>query len=145
MGRYYHIICQNKACGYDFEAREGPGMFLFRRIREMEDDIRSGNRDASKEIIDLLKTGHEIDCVVTYLCPTCREWTTKRDPYILGKIHVSPFGTIRKYKVHYINEPPKCEKCGTELRFILNPRSSKNRCPKCGSNNMRIGSCGFYD
>ena len=69
----------------------------------------------------------------------------QRDPYILGKIHVSPFGTIRKYKIHYINEPPKCEKCGTELRFILNPRSSKNRCPKCGSNNMRIGNCGFYD
>lgn len=62
-----------------------------------------------------------------------------------GDYDLTPYGTIREYKVHYLDGNPNCEKCGTELEFILNLRSGKNRCPKCGTDNMKAGHFGFYD
>lgn len=145
-GHYHDALYDARNTAALFRAlREDPGMRLFARTKTLEDHIKSGREEAPQEIVDLLDTGHEIDCVATFLCPTCQEWQTKNDPYILEKIRVSPYGTIREYKVHFINEKPKCEKCGTVLTFILNPRSSKNKCPKCGTENMKVGSIGFYD
>lgn len=145
MGRIFNMTCRNKACRYHVELREGPGMILFAWVKTLERDILSGDEEASDEIKELLQSGHELDCVATYLCPVCHEWQVGCFPYILEKICVSPYGTIREYKVHYLNGKPQCEKCGTELEYILNPRSSKNRCPKCGSDNMKASHFGFYD
>ena len=145
MGRIFHMTCRNKACRYSVELREGEGMRLFAWIKTLERDILSGKEAAPEEIYNLLKDGYGLECVATYLCPTCHEWQVGRFPYVLEKIRVSPYGTIREYNVHYLDGKPKCEKCGTELEFILNPRSGKNKCPKCGTDNMRVSQFGFYD
>ncbi len=145
MGCIFSITCRNKACRYHAELREGPGMKLFALERNLEKDILSGKEEASDEIKALLKSGSKVRYVATYLCPTCKEWQVGHFPYILELIKVSPYGTIREYKVHYLNGKPKCKKCDAELEFILNPRSSKNRCPKCGTDNMRFSSVGYYD
>ena len=145
MGLIYSVTCRNKACRYSVELRDGPGMRLFAWIKTMEGDIKNGKKEASKGIVDLLNNGHDLDCVATYSCPTCHEWQVGWFPYVLEKTHVSPYGTIREYKVHYLDGIPKCEKCSSELTFILNPRSGKNRCPKCGTDNMRVSRYGFYD
>lgn len=145
MGSIFHMTCRNKACGYSVELREGEGMRLFAWIKTLECDILSGKEAAPEEIKNLLKDGYGLECVATYLCPTCHEWQVGRFPYVLEKIRVSPYGTIREYNVHYLDGKPKCEECGTESEFILNPRSRKNKCPKCGTDNMRVSQFGFYD
>lgn len=145
MGRIYSMTCRNKSCRYHVELREGPGMILFARTKTLERNILNGDEEAPDEIKELLKTGHELECVATYLCPTCQEWQVGRFPYVFEPIIVSPYGTIREYKVHYLDGNPHCENCGTELEFILNPRSGKNWCPKCGTDNMKVGHFGFYD
>ena len=145
MGRIYSMTCRNKACRYHVDLREGPGMILFARTKTLECNILSGDEEAPDEIKCLLESGNELECVATYLCPTCQEWQVGHFPYVLELINVLPYGTIRDYKVHFVNGEPKCEKCNTVLKFILNPRSSKNRCPKCGTDNMKVGNFGFYD
>ena len=145
MGKIFHMTCRNKACRYRVELREGEGMRLFAWVKSLERDILSGKEAAPEEIINLLKNGNELECVATYLCPSCHEWQVGTFPYVLEKIRVSPYGTIREYKVHYLNGKPKCEKCGAELEYILNPRSGKNKCPKCGTDNMRVSHFGHYD
>lgn len=145
MGSIFHMTCRNKACRYSVKLREDEGMRLFAWIKTLERDILSGKEAAPEEIKNLLKDGYGLECVATYLCPTCHEWQVGRFPYVLEKIRVSPYGTIRKYNVHYLDGKPKCEECGTELEFILNPRSGKNKCPKCGTDNMRVSQFGFYD
>ena len=145
MGTFYHITCRNRDCRYSTVVREGPGMILFAWIKTMEADIKGGKRAAPADIKALLDAGHELECVATYLCPACKEWKTEDYPYVLEKTQVSPYGTIREYKVHYLREHPRCKTCGTDLEFILNPRSSKNCCPLCGTSDMKVGSWGCYD
>ena len=145
MGVFYRVTCRNSECRYSTELREGPGMMRFRWIKEKEIAIRNGDEEASDEIKALLNSGHGLECVATYSCPTCKEWKTIIHPYVLEKIRVSPYGSVREYSIHYLDDPPKCDKCGTELEFILNPRSSKNQCPKCGCKNMKVGAIGYYD
>ena len=145
MGIFYYMTCRNKACRYSVELREGPGMLLFAREKTLEREIMNGEREAPDEIKNLLKSGHELDMVGNYLCPTCQEWKVVRHPYILELIKVSPHGANIDYKVHFLNGNPKCEKCGGELEFIIRPRSGKNRCPKCGTDNMRVSHLGYYD
>lgn len=100
MGRIYSMTCRNKSCRYHVELREGPGMILFARTKTLERNILNGDEEAPDEIKELLKTGHELECVATYLCPTCQEWQVGRFPYVFEPIIVSPYGTIREYKVH---------------------------------------------
>ena len=145
MGSFYHMTCRNKACRYSVELREGPGMYLFARQRAIEKEILDGKKEASDEIKNLLKSGCKLNIVANYLCPACQEWQVDNFPYILELIKVSPYGTIRDYKVHFLNGKPRCKKCGGELVFILNPRSGKNQCPKCGTDNMRFSGFGYYD
>ena len=145
MGIFYHVTCRNKTCRYSAEIREGPGMLLFARLKTMETDIKSGKKDAPADIKALLAAGYELKCVATYLCPVFKEWQTQKYPYVLEKTQVSPYGTIREYKVHYLGDEPKCKTCGTNLEFILNPRSSKNCCPRCGTSDMKVGPKGYYD
>ena len=145
MGKIYNLTCRNKDCGYHIEIREGCGMKLFSYKMTLEENIKSGEEDAPKEIKELLDQGLHIEIAATFLCPLCKEYINTKEPYILEKIHVSPYGTIREYKMHYIYNEPKCDKCGTKLIHILNPRSSKNKCPKCGCGEMRYGQPGFYD
>ncbi len=145
MGVLFSVTCRNKECRYRIEIREGAGMVLSKKAYNYERDILSGKEKASDEIISLLKAGHKIHFVATYLCPTCREWQTGYYPYIFEPVVTSPNGTIRDYKVHFLNGEPKCEKCGTKLVFLLNPRSSKNCCPKCEEANMTTKFMGWYD
>ncbi len=145
MGQSFQISCTNKSCKYSFYLREGPGFFLFAQTKKLEDSIKNGETDAPEDIKSLLQAGKKLSCVTSYLCSNCQEWQTDSSPYIFEAIHVSPYGTIREYKIHYVYGKPKCKKCGKELIHILNPKSSKNKCPKCGQENMRVSFYGFYD
>lgn len=120
-------------------------MLKFVETKKLEKAILSGERPAPAEIVELLREGKRLSCVTTCLCPACKEFQTNDEPYIFEAIHVSPYGTIREYRLHFINGKPKCETCGTELIHVLAPRSSKTRCPKCGTDHMRTGGEGFYD
>ena len=60
-------------------------MMRFRWIKEKEIAIRNGDEEASDEIKALLNSGHELECVATYLSQTCKEWKTIIYPYILEK------------------------------------------------------------
>ena len=146
MGTFYSVSCRNKACRYHVELYDGPGMWRFAWVKKLERKIKLGEKEVPEEIRTLLNTGKTLDCVANYLCPCCKEWTTRFDvPYVFEAKHVSPYGTIREYEVHYLYGQPKCEKCGADLVYILNPRSSKNKSPKCGTDNMRVGQYGYYD
>ena len=145
MGEIYSITCRSKACGYHVELRKGSGMGLFREMRHLEKDIISGETEAPEDIKELLRAGRRMECVTTYICPVCREWKTYNSPYIFEATHVSPYGTIKDYRLHYLYGKPKCDKCGTELIFLLNPLSGKNKCPKCGEGGLRARISGNYD
>ena len=144
MGDIISVTCRNKACRYHFEVREGESCAGFARVRKLEMQLKE-NRDAPDSILELLDKGEHIYAHASYLCPTCREWVNDTVLYILEKISVSPYGTVRDYKVHYLDTPPKCKKCKAELIFLLNPRSGKNKCPKCGMDNMRAKLIGSFD
>lgn len=145
MGTFYRLTCKNKDCRYSVELREGVGWTLFARDKNLQSEILNGEEDASDEIKDLLKNGYEIMSVTTFLCPVCKEYQINIDPFIFEPIHVSPYGTLREYKLHFVYGDPECEKCGTKLIHILNPRSPKNKCPKCGISEMKYGGAGYYD
>ena len=145
MGLVFSLTCKNKECRYSVQLREGPGFRLFSRDKNLEKAILSGEENVSDEIKTLLEKGLKVDSVTTLLCPCCKEYQICREPYIFEPIHVSPYGTIREYKIHFIYGDPCCEKCTTKLIHILNPRSSKNKCPKCGIAEMRYSKTGCYD
>ena len=157
MGIFYHITCRNKECRYHAELREGNNMYQCRKAKQMTEQIRSGELKVSDKIMQLLElkvsdkimqlleAGNKIQFVANYLCPKCCEFQTRGEPYLLEELHVSPYGTIREYKLHYIYGTPVCETCGSELYHILNPRSSKVKCLKCGRDNMKVGGMGYND
>ncbi len=142
MGLIYHLTC--KQCRYHTEIREDPGMRLFVRTKELEDAILSGKEPASEQIRTLLENGCSVSCVHPFLCPVCKTIETREDPYIFKPVRVTPHGTVREYRVHYIYGIPKCGKCQSELQFIPNARSSKVRCPKC-SGTLHVSDIGYYD
>ena len=145
MGIIYNVTCSNKACRYHMSIREGAGMGSFRNIRIMEQRILNGEEDAPDTIKMLLQAGKHFNCNTTYLCPLCQEWINNNVPFIFEATHISPFGTIREYRLHYLNGKPQCSKCGTELIHIQNPRSSKTPCPKCGTDHMISRGTGYFD
>ena len=145
MGLIYSLTCKNKDCRYSVQLSEGPGFTLFARDNRLQEAILSGEEIVSDEIKALLEKGLKVHSVTTLLCPCCKEYQIYREPYIFEPIHVSPYGTIREYKIRFIYGEPCCEKCNTKLIHILNPRSSKNKCPKCGVGEMRYSGTGCYD
>ncbi len=145
MGKIFSLTCKNKECSYSVQLREGPGFSLFARDKDLEKSILSGEEKVTDEIKALLEKGLNVNSVTTLLCPCCKEYQICMDPYIFEPIHESPSGTIKDYKIHFIYGDPCCEKCNTKLIHILNPRSSKNKCPKCGIGEMRYSETGFYD
>ena len=145
MGKFYYMTCRNKECRYRVQIREGEGMIGFARIMRLKEAILSGAEHVSPEIKQLLSDSFDLSGRGTYYCNECKEWKVISKPYIFESIHVSPYGTIRDYKVHYIYDAPVCDVCGSKVEFIPNPRSSKNKCPKCGMDDMRYGAGGYYD
>ena len=140
----YKIRCKNKQCGYCVELREGVGMFLFARNRNLEEQVKE-SRNASSEILRLVDSGKHIESVTSYECPTCKEWLSIDEPFVFEELHISPYGTIREYQLHYLYDKPKCKKCNSELIHIQNVLSGKNTCPKCGLKSMEGRRLGLYD
>ena len=120
-------------------------MMNFARKMRLMAAILSGEEHVSPEIKKLLSDGLYLFSNGTYYCNECKEWKVISEPYIFEPAHVSPHGTIRDYKLHYVYNEPVCDACRTKVKFILNPRSSKNKCPKCGMDNMRYGGEGYFD
>ena len=145
MGVFFPITCRNKDCKYNTTLYFGPGMMGFVKIRRLQESIMSGETEVSDEIMDLLNNGHSISSVHPHICNTCHEYVCVDTPFIFEVISASPYGTIREYKVHYVFDTPYCPKCNSKLEFILNPKSSKSKCPQCGSDNMKVGEIGYRD
>jgi len=125
------IKCTNKECNFRFQYQEGFGMGCPSFVM-VEWKIKDGSLKVNKEIQELIEKGYSLKGNAQYVCSTCKEWQTLETPYIFEPLVISPYGTIRDYKVHYVMGNPICKKCGKELSFILNPKSSKNPCPRCG-------------
>ncbi len=136
MGGFVSVKCRNKSCKYHVMLRVGVGVQGLREAEVMEQRILNGEVEASDKIKSLLQSGEHLESNAIYLCPKCREWVTDNTYFVFEPIHVSPYGTIRKYKVHYLDKEPLCKECGSLLEYILSPFSSKTPCPKCGSDNM---------
>ena len=136
MGGFVSIKCRNKACKYHVMLRVGVGVQGDREIRAMEHRILEGEVEVSEKVKSLLQSGEHLEANAVYLCPKCRELVTDSSFFIFEPIHVSPYGTVRQYKLHYLDKEPACKECGSLLTHILSPFSSKTPCPKCGSDNM---------
>ncbi len=143
MGLVYQVTCRK--CGYQITIYEGPGAIDYARDIFLEEKILNGDVEVPEDILRLLRSGYHLQSWTTYLCPVCKKWVIKRDIYIRELIQVSPYGTIREYKMHYLHGVPRCEDCNTELINILNHRSSKAKCPKCGSDYKKISQIGRTD
>lgn len=101
--------------------------------------------EAEDKIRDLIDKGAYVSYNAIYACPYCREWVDFTTPYIYEPIRVTPLGTVREYKMHYLRGNPICEKCGSDLYHIFNPLSTNNPCPKCGADNMKAIKVGSFD
>lgn len=145
MGIIYNVSCRNKECRYCFHVREGVGMRTFVWINKLEADIKEGKQEAPGDLVDLLVSGEGLMYEATYLCTTCHEYQNGEYPHVVELKKVTPYGTIRDYKAHYLDGEPKCKTCGNMLEYVLNPRSSKHKCPKCGTDSMRVSRFGRFD
>ena len=145
MGRFYSLTCMNKDCNYHVDLREGPGMRIFVDVKSMELAIKEGKYEAPEDIKRLIDKGFQFWVVYTFMCPTCKEYQTCKEPFIFEPILVSPYGSVRDYKLHFLEDEPHCDECGSKLIFVPNPRSSKNKCPKCGIGEMEFHGWGYYD
>lgn len=144
MGEILSITCRNKGCGYHVELRYGDGFGAFRWCRRIESEILE-DKTVSEEIKRLLNDGNHISRRGIYICPSCRDFVEIDSPYVYEPVRVTPYGTVREYKLHYIFEKPVCRKCSKDLKHIFNPLSSYNMCPKCGMDNMKARKVGHFD
>ncbi len=142
MGIINSVTCKNKQCRYHIELREGPGMIGFAHMKQFEKSIVEGNVN-NPDVKERLEKGAKMETRGIYLCPCCKEFKNDDTYFLIENITESPFGTIR-YDVRFPFGKPICEKCNSELIYIENIRSSKVKCPKCGSDlNARLS--GYVD
>lgn len=142
MGRINSITCKNKDCKYHVELFEGTGMIGYSKMEHFRESIVSGdipNPIVAKKIMD----GAEIRTGGIYLCPKCKEFKTHSAYFLVENLSRSPFGTLR-YDVTFPFETPVCDLCNSELIYIDNIRSSKVKCPKCGSE-LHTRAAGLWD
>ncbi len=117
-------------------------MGLFRDMKNFEKAILSGELDYP-DVKERIENGAHIGVRAVYLCPNCKEFQSNNVFYLVDNITVSPYGTVR-CDVKFPFEKPICKKCNGELVYIKNVRSSKTKCPKCGSE-LKSGNIGFVD
>ena len=113
--------------------------------QQIEEEVLTEERNAPEEIVELLKSGHHLNSITSFLCPVCREFRSNSSFVIREKLLDSPNKTAGEYKIHYLDNKPKCSKCDSELIYIENPKSSETKCPKCGQPSMKIKRIGSFD
>lgn len=124
------IQCRNGKCDYNIKLREGMDTTDLIMLGNYLKAVISG--ETANEQIQKCIEKHGIPYSGgLYVCETCKEFS--RDDIIFFEMDgmTSPFGTYR-CDYEFPLGLPKCEKCGSEKRFIPNIRSSKVKCPKCG-------------
>ena len=107
MGGLLSVTCRNKLCKYHVMLRLGVGFQGFRELRAMEQRILNGEVEVSDKMKSLLQSGKHLKANDVYLCPECCEWVTDNSYFVFEPIHVSPYGTVREYQLHYLNGKPK--------------------------------------
>lgn len=142
MGIINSVTCTNKECRYHAELYQGPGMGLFRNMKNFEKHILSGESDYP-DIKERIENGARIGVRGIYLCPNCKEFQNSNVFYLVDNITVSPYGTVR-CEIKFPFEKPICEKCNSEMVYVNNVRSSKVKCPKCGSD-LKARLSGYVD
>lgn len=145
MGIVYKLTCTNEACKYCATMHEGGGMYYFDVVQKIEEEVLTEERNAPEEIVELLKSGHHLNSVTSFLCPVCREFRSNSSFVIREKLLDSLTKTAVEYKMHYLDGKPKCPKCDSELIYIENLKSPETKCPKCGHPSMQIKRIGSFD
>lgn len=145
MGSIYNISCRNKQCMYHIQVRMGEGFLEYAHIKDLENGIKDESVITDSDVKRLVNAGYEVKGNATFLCNHCNKWVNLFIPHILEITNQSPLGTIREFKVHSIEDDFICPDCGNELEYILNPKSSNNKCPRCGATNMKVGESILYD
>lgn len=125
------IRCRNDDCGYRSELREGPILEEYFKAADYLDAVKNGETNNNGILKCFDNNGVPFSGGI-YVCDTCQEFSRDNTIYFEENGSVSPYGT---YRCDYVfpSGLPKCEKCGSEKRFIPNIRSSKVKCPKCGA------------
>lgn len=124
------IRCRNRRCSYHVKLREGMDT---NDLRILANYLKAANNDETivEQIQECLEKHGIPYSGGLYVCETCKEFSRDDIIYFEMDGKTSPFGTYR-CDYEFPLRLPKCEKCGSEKRFIPNIRSSKVRCPKCG-------------
>lgn len=120
----YYVTCRNKACRYSVKIYGDGDSGINKKQKKLEEEILNSKKAVSEKLRKMLQSGERIDFRTTYLCPQCHEWKVVDTFYIFEAIHVSPYGSVREYQLHYLEGEPVCKQCGGHLFHILNPRSS---------------------
>ena len=143
MGIIFNLTCKNKICRAHWTLFEGEGMVTGYMIHRLNDRVKNGEV-VNAEAMRCIKEGGRLHLGAIYLCTNCKELTSE-DKAIHGFVNVtvSPYGTVRKDVVFPFGKP-HCRKCGRELIYIDNARSSKVKCPKCGGD-LKVGGMGVFD
>ncbi|AVM42207.1 hypothetical protein [Fastidiosipila sanguinis] len=146
MGSVYYLKCSNKSCQYQFSLAEGYSMMEFSKKMDLQEDILAGNIYAPEKIKELLKSGHHLSTYATFLCPICKEWKSRKLLYVIETAISPDEDKIFDIKgIHFLDPIPKCGRCKTELKLLLDPLSSDNCCPKCETGVMNIIGGMDYD
>lgn len=131
------VRCSNNNCRYKVELSEGTGALGYFRLLNYLKSVESGETD-NKEVKKCLEKNAVPFYGGIYVCETCKEFSRDDILYFEANGTTSPYGTYR-CDYEFPLGLPKCEKCGSEKTFIPNIRSSKVKCPKCGSD-LRVKS-----
>lgn len=140
MGIINSVTC--KSCKYHAETRQGPGVVLYKQLKDTEKAILSGEIEC-EEARECLQNGGSLQNVAAYLCPECKEFVTSVHYFCFKKIRELPSGMIEGEFIFPFGRP-RCKTCDTELIHIPNIRSSYVKCPKCGGD-LNAKKKGYYD
>lgn len=142
MGNINEIQCRNKDCRYHATIRTGPGVRLVSTMRRLETDILNGKED-NQEALKCLESGSNLHCGAGYLCSHCKE-LVQNDTIYCYELFKDDSGKLLNIELHFPFGKPICDKCGNELIYLPNVRSSKVKCPKCGGE-LKSRIAGYFD
>ena len=137
MGIIHRVACKNTSCGYCKDLRYGTGWIRSAERWQFQEAILYGEEEFP-EVAEILKNDGELHNYGIYLCPTCKEYVTHKEYYCLK--YVSLFFEVYDYdgveeEIYDVVFPfgiPKCDQCGSALKYIDEEFFDYTSCPKCG-------------
>jgi len=142
---YYEVKCRDENCGFHSRVFAGMGMLDYMLSSSAEERILNGDEEAPEDVVALLKAGEHMLAGENFACPKCQDWKTSDDMLVVEITERDEEGEILAFVPHYVKgEPPKCDKCGSDMTYIPDPGSPVTKCPRCGLDHMIIEGDGLF-